>query len=68
MRKDPKGRPPILDPDLYAVFRFSPSGWLREIYFVTHEKEQELILAGKLTKLFRPGPLAWLSRLIRWGR
>lgn len=58
---------PERDPDFYAIFRFSRGGWLREIYFDVPEKEDELILAGKLMKLFRPGPLAWISRLFRWG-
>jgi len=69
MRREPLRRPslPSPDRDLFAVFRFSRGGWLREIYFDVPEKEDELVLAGKLTRLFRPGPLSWISRLFKWG-
>ncbi len=68
-REPPKRNPlPVRDPDLFIVFKFSRGGWLREIYFDVPEKEDELVLAGKLMSLFRPGPLTWLSRLFRWGK
>jgi len=56
-----------MDRDLYAVLRFSRSGWLEAVYINAPTKEGELILIGRLTRMLKPSVLSWLCRLFRFG-
>lgn len=51
-----------------ATLQFSETGYLRSILLNAQSNGDEAVLERALDRLFKPGHIGWVKRLIHWGR